>query len=66
MYIPRTTKLIKLATAGEDDKCNLSITKNREFISFLKKAISPFRKGHLPIDLVLNPLEFNSSPTHLL
>lgn len=58
------TKLIQLPTVWEDDECHLSITQNWEFISLLQQPISSFSKSHLPVNLVLDPLQFNSSSTH--
>lgn len=66
-YVPRSAaELIKLAPIRENDKSNLSITKNRKLISFLKQPISPLSKCYLSIYLVLYPLQLYSSSTHLL
>jgi hypothetical protein len=59
------TKLKKLATAREDDKSNLSITKKREFISFFEQTISSFGESYLTTDLVFNPLQDHLSSPHL-
>lgn len=57
-------ELIKLATGRENDESNFSFTKDREFICFLEKSISPLSKSDLPINLVFYLLQFHSSPTH--
>lgn len=65
--IPRTAaELIEFTTVGEDDKSNLSITKNRELISLLQQTISSFCKGYLSIYLILNSLKLHSPSSHLL
>lgn len=67
MCIPWTTaKLVQLSSIGENDESNLSITKNGKLISFLQKAISSLCKGHLPVDLVLYPLQLNPTSSHFL
>lgn len=58
-------ELIQLATVGEDNKGNLSITEDREFISLLEQTIPPLCKCHLTVYLVLNPLQLHLSPTHV-
>jgi len=65
--VPRATaELIELATVGEDNESNLSITEDREFISLLEQPIPPLCKCHLTVYLVLNPLQLNLSPTHII
>ena len=59
-------ELIELATVGEDDESNLSITKNRQFISFLQQTVPTFCKRYLSVDLVLYPLQLYSSPSHFI
>lgn len=60
-----TAELIELATVGEDNEGNLSITEDREFISLLEQTIPPLCKCHLTVYLVLNPLQLHLSPTHV-
>ena len=49
-------ELIQLATVGEDNKGNLSITEDREFISLFEQTIPPLCKCHLTVYLVLRTL----------
>lgn len=66
MYIPgATTELIELATIGEDDESNLSITEDRELISLLEKAIPSLSECDLPIDFVLYSLQLYPPSSHL-
>lgn len=60
-----TAELIELATVGEDNEGNLSITEDREFISLFEQTIPPLCKCHLTVYLVLNPLQLHLSPTHV-
>ena len=67
MMIPWTAaKLVQFSSIGEDDESNLGIAKHGELISFLQQTISSFREGHLPVDLVLYPLQFYSSSSHFV
>ena len=65
--IPRAAaELIEFATARENDESNLSVTENRELISFLEKTIPSLSKCHLPVNFVLYPLQLHSSSPHSL
>lgn len=65
MIIPWSTgKLVQLSSIGEDDECNLGITKDGKLVGFLQKSVPSFCKGHLSVDFVLNSLQLHSSSTH--
>lgn len=53
-----------LASAGEDDETNLSITKHRKLMSLLQKPSSSLREGDLPGGRILNPLDCYLSAPH--
>lgn len=57
-------KLVQLSSIGEDDECNLGITKDGKLVGFLQKSVPSFCKGHLSVDFVLNSLQLHSSSTH--
>lgn len=63
-YLPRAAELVELATGGENDESDLSITKNRKFISFLEQTISSLWESHLTVDLVFYPLQLHSTSSH--
>ena len=67
MYIPQgfTAVLKQLASAGEDDESDLSITQHRELIGLLHQPSSSLRECHLPSRRVLDPLDLNLSASHL-
>lgn len=58
------TELVELPPVGEDDQRDLSIAENRQLIGFLQQPISAFGECHLPVNLVLDPLQLHPSPTH--
>lgn len=57
-------ELIEFSSIGEDDESDLGIAENGKLVGFLEKSVSPFGKCHLPVDLVLYPLQLYSSPPH--
>ena len=64
-WIPwSAAKLVQLSPIGEDDESNLGIAKDGKLVGFLQKTISSLCKGHLPVDLVFNPLQLHSSSSH--
>lgn len=64
-WIPWTTaKLVQLSSIGEDDKSNLGIAKNGKLIGFLQKSVPSLCKSHLPVDLVLDPLQLYPPSSH--
>ena len=67
MQLPRFRRVLEqFPLMGEDNKGNLSITKDRDLMGFLQKTSSSFRKRHLSVDLVLYPLQLYSSPSHFI
>ena len=64
-WLPRISGVLKeFAFVGEDNNSNFSITQDRDLVGFLQQSISPFGKCHLPVDLVLYPLQLNPTPSH--
>jgi len=57
--------LVELVVAREHDERDLSIAKDGELLSFLDNTIPSFGIGHLPVRLVLDPLDLDLSTTHL-
>lgn len=64
--LPSTGELEELARLREDDDSNLSITKNRELMSFLKQPRTPLGESNLSAIGILDPLNLDFSTTHLL
>ncbi|KAL5713981.1 hypothetical protein ACHQM5_016004 [Ranunculus cassubicifolius] len=50
---------------GENNKRNLSFTKNGNLLSFLEDPISPLCISNLPVCSVFNPLDLNLSSPHV-
>jgi len=66
-FSPRAAaEFVELATVRENEKSNLSITKDRKLISLLEQTISSLCKSNLSIDLVLYPLQLNFPSSHPL
>ena len=64
--VPRFVGVVeKLAFSGEDDESHISIAQHRNLARFLKQARPSLGESHLPIDLVLDPLQIHSSPPHI-
>lgn len=67
VLLPRATaELVEFSSIGEDDESNLGVAEHRKFVRLLEKAISSLSEGHLPVDLVLNPLQLNPTSPHFL
>ena len=56
----------ELAFGGEDDETDFGIAEDGDLASFLEQARTPLREGHLPVDLVLYPLQLHSPSPHSL
>lgn len=64
-YVPGGAReLKKLAAVGEDDESDLSVAEHGELVSLLEEAIPPLGERHLPVDLVLDPLQLQPSSLH--
>jgi hypothetical protein len=64
--IPWAGKLKELSGGWEDDESNLSITQNRKLFSFLQKPSSSLGKGNLPRRHVVDLLDLDLLPRHIL
>ena len=62
---PGTSKLKKLASAGENNDSNLSLTQNGQLISLLHQTSTSLGESHLPASHILDLGHLNLSPTHL-
>lgn len=58
-------ELEEAASAGEDDEGELGIAEDRELVSLLQQSVTPLCEGHLPVYLVLDPLQLHPPPPHL-
>lgn len=56
--------LIETATAREDNKGNLGIAEDGQFISFLEQTIPPLAEGDLAVSRVLDPLDLDLPPPY--
>lgn len=63
--IPVVGVFTEAAFGGEDYDGHLCITKHRQLIGLLKKAIPALANGHLPIGGVLNTLDLYLPSPHL-
>ncbi|GJR07317.1 hypothetical protein Tco_0530301 [Tanacetum coccineum] len=57
---------MEFAAVREDDQSDFCVAENSELVSFLQETASTFSKSDLPIDFVLNSLQFYSSSTHFV
>ncbi|RWW35947.1 hypothetical protein BHE74_00059062 [Ensete ventricosum] len=57
--------LAELALGGEDDEGDLGVAEDGDLVGLLEQPGSALGEGHLPIDLVLDPLQLHSPPPHL-
>jgi hypothetical protein len=64
MFIPCAAELVELAAAGEDDERDLGVAEHGQLVGLLEEAVAALGEGDLPVDLVLDPLQLNSSPPH--
>lgn len=65
LIIPGAAELVELAAAGEDDERDLGVAENGQLVGLLEEAVAALGEGDLPVDLVLDALQLNSSPPHL-
>lgn len=64
-YVPGISRVLaELSFSREDDECDIGITENGDLMSFLQQSRPPFWESHLPIDLVLYPLQRHPSSSH--
>jgi hypothetical protein len=64
MFIPCAAELVELAAAGEDDERDLGVAEHGQLVGLLEEPVATLGEGDLPVDLVLDPLQLNSSPPH--
>jgi hypothetical protein len=57
-------ELVELAAVGEDDESDLRIAEDGELVRLLEQTVPALGEGHLPVDLVLDPLQLDPSPPH--
>ena len=56
--------LIELAFGGEDDDGDLRVTEDGDLVRLLQEPVAALGEGHLPIYLVLYPLQLHLAATH--
>ena len=61
---PGVGELVEPACAGEDEHTDLGVAEDGQLPSLLKQSGPPLREGHLPVRLVLDPLDNCLSPNH--
>ena len=66
MDIPCAAELVELAAAGEDDERHLGVAEHGELVGLLEEAVAALGEGHLAVDLVLDPLQLDPAPPHLV
>ena len=62
--IPCAAELVELAAAGEDDERDLGVAEHGQLVRLLEEAVAALGEGDLPVDLVLDALQLDSSPPH--
>lgn len=63
---PGTSKFIKLPAGGKDDEGNLGVTENGKLAGLLEQPNPALGEGDLPAGGILNPLDLNLTPPHIL
>lgn len=63
---PGTSKFIKLPAGGKDDEGNLGVTENGKLSGLLEQPNPALGEGDLPAGGILNPLDLNLTPPHIL
>lgn len=58
-------ELVEAAARGEDDERDLGVAEDGELVRLLEQAVAALGEGHLPVYLVLNPLQLHLAATHL-
>ena len=56
--------LIELPFRGEDDDSDLGIAEDGDLVSLLEQPVAALGEGHLPVYLVLYPLQLHLAATH--
>lgn len=56
--------LVELALGGEDDGGDLGVAEDGDLVRLLQQSIPPLGERHLPVDLVLYPLQLHLPPPH--
>jgi hypothetical protein len=65
VYIPLVAaELVELVAVREDDESDFRITEDGELVRLLEQTVLALGEGHLPVDLVLDPLQLDPSPPH--
>jgi hypothetical protein len=65
MFVPRVGGiLVELSLGGEDDDGDLGVAEDGDLVRLLEEAIAPLGEGHLPVYLVLYPLQLHLPATH--
>ena len=50
---------------GEEDERDLGVAEDGELVGLLEQSVPALGEGHLPADLVLDPLQLHLAATHL-
>ena len=58
------TELVELAEVGDDNEGDLGVAEDGELVRLLEQAIPALGERHLPVDLVLDPLQLHPTPPH--
>jgi hypothetical protein len=57
--------LIELALGGEDDDGDLGVAEDGDLVRLLEQPVPALGEGHLPVYLVLYPLQLHLASPHL-
>jgi hypothetical protein len=57
--------LVELPLWGEDDDANLGVAEDGDLVRLLEEAVAALGEGHLPVYLVLYPLQLHLAAPHL-
>ena len=56
--------LVELPFRGEDDDGDLGVAEDGDLVRLLEQPAAALGEGHLPVYLVLYPLQLHLAPTH--
>ena len=57
-------ELVEAAGVGEEDERDLGVAEDGELVGLLEQAVPALGEGHLPADLVLDPLQHHLPAAH--
>jgi hypothetical protein len=57
--------LVELALGGEDDDGDLGVAEDGDLVRLLQQPVPALGEGHLPVYLVLYPLQLHLAAPHL-